>query len=52
MENFIEENTTQPNPQKLTQIIFWEQTMAWGGVVLILIAVMIAVWWVNHREDQ
>jgi len=50
MENFIEENITQPDPQKLTKIIFWEQTTAWGGVVFLIIAVIIAVWWVNHSD--
>jgi hypothetical protein len=51
MEEFIEEKITQPDPQKLTKIIFWEQTIAWGGLLFLIIAVMIAVWWVNHQED-
>lgn len=51
MESLIEENITQPDPQKLTKIIFWEQTIAWGGVVFIIIAILIAVLWVNRTED-
>lgn len=51
MEDLIEENITQPDPQRLTKIFFWEQTLAWGGLLFLLIAIIIAVYWTNHRED-
>ena len=51
MEDLIEENITQPDPQKFTKIIFWEQTIAWGGIIFMIIAALIAVYWVNHREN-
>ncbi|AFZ43932.1 hypothetical protein PCC7418_1763 [Halothece sp. PCC 7418] len=51
MEEFIEENITQPDPQRLTKVIFWEQTIAWGGILLLILAALIAAWWVNHREN-
>ncbi|MDR9403268.1 MAG: hypothetical protein RI580_07505 [Halothece sp. Uz-M2-17] len=51
MEDLIEEKIIEADPQKITKIIFWEQTMAWGGMLLLIIAAIIAVWWVNHREE-
>jgi len=51
MEDLIEENITQPDPQRLTKIFFWDQALAWGGLFFLLIAVIIAVYWTNHRED-
>lgn len=51
METLIEENVTQKDAEQVAKTIFSEQTTVWGGIVFILFAVIIAVWWLNRSES-
>lgn len=51
METIIEKNVTQQDARQVAKTLFTEQTTVWGGVIFIIFAVIIAVWWVNQAES-